>query len=221
MGRKNPIELEYQIIKLHKEGYLDVEIAREIGHCPGCVRNVRVKYGLKKNLTPRQKEIKTLFEEGKSIKYIADKRGEPQKNVRQALHKMNLLEVQKPSERECLNCGKTFVGRDDRAKYCCVACQKEASHKIHDAERRSRLKSAIVDNDISLPKLIKRDKSICYLCGKPVDLNDYKIVNGRKKPLKMYPTIDHVIPLIKGGSHSWDNVKLAHLHCNASKGANE
>lgn len=220
MGRKNPIELEYQIIKLHKEGYSDAEIGRTIGHYPGYVRGVRIKYGFaKKNLSPRQNDIKTLFLEGKSIKCIADMRGEPQKNIRQVLQKMNLLEKQTPSEKECLNCGKKFIGRDDRAKYCCKACQAEASHKVHDAKRRSRLRSAIIDDDITLPKLIERDNSICYICGEPIDLNDYKIVNGRKKPLKMYPTMDHVIPLIEGGPHSWDNIKLAHLHCNAAKGA--
>lgn len=29
-----------------------------------------------------------------------------------------------------------------------------------------------------------------------------------------YPTIDHVIPLSKGGSHTWDNVKVACGECN-------
>ena len=36
---------------------------------------------------------------------------------------------------------------------------------------------------------------------------------------KKYPSIDHVIPLSKGGTHSWDNVKLAHFSCNSAKGA--
>ncbi|MDT2396282.1 HNH endonuclease [Enterococcus avium] len=29
--------------------------------------------------------------------------------------------------------------------------------------------------------------------------------------------MDHVIPISKGGTHSWDNVRLAHRHCNAIK----
>ena len=32
-----------------------------------------------------------------------------------------------------------------------------------------------------------------------------------------YPSIDHVIPVSKGGTHTWDNVKLAHRHCNTMK----
>ena len=35
---------------------------------------------------------------------------------------------------------------------------------------------------------------------------------------KQYPSIDHVIPLAKGGLHAWSNVKLAHKGCNEQKG---
>ena len=32
-----------------------------------------------------------------------------------------------------------------------------------------------------------------------------------------YPSIDHIIPVSRGGLHSWDNVRLAHFLCNAVK----
>ena len=32
-----------------------------------------------------------------------------------------------------------------------------------------------------------------------------------------YPTIDHIKPISKGGTHTWDNVQLAHFHCNSIK----
>jgi 5-methylcytosine-specific restriction endonuclease McrA len=31
------------------------------------------------------------------------------------------------------------------------------------------------------------------------------------------PTVDHIIPLAKGGTHTWDNVQLAHWSCNSDK----
>jgi 5-methylcytosine-specific restriction endonuclease McrA len=33
------------------------------------------------------------------------------------------------------------------------------------------------------------------------------------------PTIDHIIPMAKGGGHIWDNVQVAHAICNSTKGA--
>ena len=32
-----------------------------------------------------------------------------------------------------------------------------------------------------------------------------------------YPSIDHIIPISKGGQHTWDNVQLAHMICNSIK----
>jgi len=52
---------------------------------------------------------------------------------------------------------------------------------------------------------------ICHLCEKVVD---YSLPTTH--PLA--PTVDHIIPITKGGKHEWDNVKLAHRSCNASKG---
>jgi len=32
-----------------------------------------------------------------------------------------------------------------------------------------------------------------------------------------YPSLDHVIPLSKGGEHSMSNARLAHTYCNSIK----
>lgn len=70
-----------------------------------------------------------------------------------------------------------------------------------------------IDISITIRKLRIRDKNICQICGKPVDDSD--IENGHAR--SMYPTLDHIIPLSKGGTHTWNNVQLAHLGCNSSK----
>ena len=69
------------------------------------------------------------------------------------------------------------------------------------------------DDAVTLRAVMKRDHGICMLCGLPVDETDMK--NGH--PSKMYPTIDHIIPISVGGSHTWKNVQLAHNSCNARK----
>lgn len=71
------------------------------------------------------------------------------------------------------------------------------------------------DDSITLDAVIERYGGICQLCGKPVDRSDK--ANGHIK--RLYPTVDHIIPLSKGGAHTWANVQLAHMVCNSRKGA--
>lgn len=59
-------------------------------------------------------------------------------------------------------------------------------------------------------KIIIATQDICAICGKPVDK---KI----KSPDPMSATIDHIIPLTKGGSNELDNLQLAHRCCNLVK----
>ncbi len=51
-------------------------------------------------------------------------------------------------------------------------------------------------------EILRRDKYSCQYCGSTKQL-----------------TLDHVIPLSKGGKHTWDNVVVACEPCNNSKGA--
>lgn len=63
---------------------------------------------------------------------------------------------------------------------------------------------------VDLTEIIKRDGDICHICGIAVDPNAETYA-----PLAR--TFDHVIPLISGGAHSMDNVKVAHRLCNVRK----
>ena len=55
------------------------------------------------------------------------------------------------------------------------------------------------------------------ICGRPCDYEDYTVDGDIFIAGNWYPSIDHVIPVSKGGRHSWDNVKLAHRLCNTVK----
>lgn len=70
------------------------------------------------------------------------------------------------------------------------------------------------DTTITLKNVRSKYNDICQVCGKRVDDSD--ISNGHIR--RMYPTVDHIIPLSKGGTHTWDNVQLAHMCCNSGKG---
>jgi 5-methylcytosine-specific restriction endonuclease McrA len=62
-----------------------------------------------------------------------------------------------------------------------------------------------------------RDGWICQLCFEPVDPNLLDEADGRMTP--GFPTIDHIMPLSKGGGDRPDNVQLAHRTCNTEKNA--
>ena len=51
----------------------------------------------------------------------------------------------------------------------------------------------------------------CFLCRKPI--NRYLRV-----PHYMAATVEHITPICKGGTHTWDNVAPAHWACNMNKG---
>src|SRR5699024_12249311 len=71
---------------------------------------------------------------------------------------------------------------------------------------------------IDLDGLIQRDGGVCYVCGKEGD-ERRKFRRGHPRgDMRNYPTIDHVVPLSRGGEHVWENVKLAHHSCNTKKG---
>lgn len=60
-------------------------------------------------------------------------------------------------------------------------------------------------------KRILATQNICGICGKPVDVN-------LKHGDPMSPTIDHIIPIAKGGHPSdIENLQLTHWTCNRQK----
>jgi 5-methylcytosine-specific restriction endonuclease McrA len=84
----------------------------------------------------------------------------------------------------------------------------------HYRRRQSNIgKTSEYDEGITLKKVRAKYHDVCQICGLMVD--DTAIENGHIK--RLYPTIDHIIPLSKGGTHTWENVRLAHMSCNAGK----
>lgn len=73
----------------------------------------------------------------------------------------------------------------------------------HGRRAREYDEDALIDVTISLHKVYGDARGICALCGEFV--------------LPKQASIDHPISLSKGGTHTWDNVQLAHLTCNQKK----
>lgn len=114
--------------------------------------------------------------------------------------------AQPPVLLECAECGKVFISHNG-TKYCTDSCRRR--HRNRARERRI-YRNGKPDLSISLTKLYMRDMGVCALCGRRIDFDGDS--NGAH-----YPSIDHIIPLSKGGVHRWDNVQLACRECNNKK----
>ena len=114
--------------------------------------------------------------------------------------------------KSCLYCGNSFYSPTKH--YCSDECKRKAARVKDELRKSERLKRARsngqFDADIDIYKLIERDGEYCYLCGDGVHFNNH--YNDPK-----YPTIEHVMPIARGGTHSWDNVKVACRECNTRK----
>ena len=107
-----------------------------------------------------------------------------------------------------------------RHKYCSDKCASKVYNAQKEAKRRVKIKDAFVDKGINVKTLFRRDNGVCHICGKRCDYKDYVIKDDVFIAGDLYPSVDHVLPLCKGGTHSWDNVKIAHRLCNSIKGGN-
>lgn len=77
--------------------------------------------------------------------------------------------------------------------------------------RKTRLKNAVYENVV--PVIVyEKHNWICGICGK-------KINKKLKYPDPQSVSLDHILPISKGGSHTYINIQSAHLVCNVGKGA--
>lgn len=120
---------------------------------------------------------------------------------------------------QCKECDKLFLRTRQLQTCCSFDCRRRYCRRAAAIRRRHKVsENGRIDWDISIARLMKRNGVACGLCGNDVDLNDYHttdsgtIVTGNN-----YPSIDHVFPISRGGTHTWDNVQLACRQCNSVK----
>lgn len=133
----------------------------------------------------------------------------------------------------CLQCGAMFRGRRPKKKYCSAECsasaynarnpnaQKQraarwlqANHDRHRMKEHRRRAQKVSTSTEGFTEADVRDAygENCYLCGVEVDFL-------LRWPDRMSPSLDHVVPLVAGGTHTLYNVAMVHLICNISKGS--
>lgn len=113
-------------------------------------------------------------------------------------------------ERRCVICNKPIpsTNRSDK-KYCSMRCAEDVRGKINNASRRIRTESSF--ERISRFEIYSRDNWECQLCHKPVK-------RELIWPHKHCASLDHILPLSRGGTNTVANLQLAHYSCNSRRG---
>ena len=121
-----------------------------------------------------------------------------------------ILETKK--DKTCAYCGKIFHSQYTEARYCSKSCKRR--YRGTNFKDRCKKYNVFYDPFVTPIKVFERDHYQCKICGLLCNTDD-NTWNGFIGA--WHPTVDHIIPLSKGGTHTWDNVQCAHARCNSVK----
>ena len=88
-------------------------------------------------------------------------------------------------------------------------CRTQALRRRNKNKSYKR-QNAKTEEQVRFDEIVQRDLGVCHICG-----NDVKLSLPRTS--RMGATLDHVVPIAKGGLDSLENVRLAHWICNIRK----
>lgn len=124
------------------------------------------------------------------------------------------------AERPCAFCGVPFKPIRYTARTCSDRCAVRIWHRAHpDREsqyvqsRRARILGNGTREVVNPERVFQRDGWRCGICRQPTP----RELIGSRSPHR--PTLDHVVPLSRGGSHTYANVQCACARCNFVKGS--
>ena len=129
--------------------------------------------------------------------------------------------------KQCLGCGdhkakseyyNSSATDDGLNKYCKQCCKvnrslegvrkRDKRNKLSVRQRyRAKQNGLECDNSVTLAEVFKRARGVCGVCDKWVQ--------------PKHASMDHIVPMIKGGGHIYINIQLTHLICNLRKGAKD
>ena len=92
-----------------------------------------------------------------------------------------------------------------------------ASNAARDARRRLRERPSVEVEAFTRDQIGDRDGWVCGICREHVDRSIPAWMPGTWVQDRRAASIDHVVPLAKGGQHTRENVQIAHLGCNVDK----
>lgn len=112
------------------------------------------------------------------------------------------------AERTCRARGTAFQPKGTAHVYCTTKCR----YRVWYPKKRALRRAQTVGN-VDPVRVFERDGWKCQLCG----IAAPKRLRGSCDP--QAPELDHIVPLSKGGAHTYENTQCAHRSCNMWKGS--
>lgn len=117
----------------------------------------------------------------------------------------------------CESCGSPFVG--GRASVCSKTCRRRVDrHKRRDAYGHHRHRArhyGVKYEAVNRKTIFERDGYRCQSCGVKCR-GPHWLATGLVNPLA--PTLDHIVPMARGGDHVASNLQMLCFTCNSFKG---
>ena len=118
--------------------------------------------------------------------------------------------------KQCTGCGELF--NQFSSGWKCKDCKDETYRQWRHIRRLRTRGEGTYDPGISYTVLFRAGDGRCALCNEQCqDPSVWKTWDG-KTYMPLAPTLDHIIPLAKGGTHTLSNAQLACVRCNSHKG---
>lgn len=111
--------------------------------------------------------------------------------------------------RLCCRCQQDVPVETFRGSWCGDCWAEDNRRRQHER----RVREAGGGESFTRREVLDRDGWVCQLCTLEID-------PGLTFPHPQSASLDHVIPLARGGSHTRANSQAAHLDCNRRKWAN-
>lgn len=105
----------------------------------------------------------------------------------------------RPKVEGTCECGARIVGT--AAKRLCSMCTKRNRHQA--SKRRKLIERGVRVETVDPMRVLERDRWRCQLCGRSTP----RRLRGTIKPNA--PELDHIVPISKGGAHSYLNTQCA------------
>ena len=99
---------------------------------------------------------------------------------------------------QCLRCNKSLAEKRAQAIYCSKTC-KSMDHTFKHRGNQRLVKTS------RRKEIFARDNARCYMCSKQLLFTEFEL--------------DHLLPVSRGGDSSPQNVAVACMRCNRSRGS--